>query len=52
MVGTIFEGSHIPLNKWLMAFYLMVSSKKGISVILVLEKAPGGTIVIYFTSAF
>lgn len=30
-VGTIFEGSHIPLNKWLMAVHLMTSSKKGIS---------------------
>ena len=30
-VGTIFEDSHIPLNKWLVAIYLMCSSKKGIS---------------------
>ena len=30
-VGTIFEDSHIPLNKWLHAIYLMNSSKKGIS---------------------
>ena len=30
-VGTIFEGSHIKLNKWLMAIYLMCSSKKGMS---------------------
>lgn len=30
-VGTIFEGSHIPLHQWLQAVYLMVSSKKGIS---------------------
>ncbi len=30
-VGTIFEDSHIPLSKWLAAFYLMCSSKKGIS---------------------
>ncbi len=30
-IGTIFENSHIPLNKWLMAFHLMSSSKKGIS---------------------
>lgn len=30
-IGTIFEDSHIPLNKWLMAFHLMSSSKKGIS---------------------
>lgn len=30
-VGTIFERSHIPLNKWLLAFYLLCSSKKGMS---------------------
>ncbi len=30
-MGTIFEDSHIPLNKWLIAIYLMNASKKGIS---------------------
>jgi transposase-like protein len=30
-VGTIFEDSHIPLNKWLMAFHLLCASKKGMS---------------------
>lgn len=30
-VGTVFEGSHIPLYKWFQAAYLMTSSKKGIS---------------------
>lgn len=30
-VGTIFEGSHIPLTKWIQAFQLVCSSKKGIS---------------------
>ena len=30
-VNTIFEDSHIPLNKWLMAIHLICSSKKGIS---------------------
>ena len=30
-VGTIFEDSHIPLHKWLLAVHLMCSSKKGIS---------------------
>ncbi|MEX2144593.1 MAG: IS1595 family transposase [Anaerolineales bacterium] len=30
-VGTIFEASKIPLRKWVMAFYLMNTSKKGIS---------------------
>lgn len=30
-VGTVFEDSKVPLNKWLLAVHLMVSSKKGIS---------------------
>lgn len=30
-VGTILERSHIPLNKWVLAFQLMVASKKGMS---------------------
>jgi hypothetical protein len=30
-VGTVFERSKVPLNKWLLAAYLMSSSKKGIS---------------------
>lgn len=30
-VGTIFEDSRIPLNKWLIAIYLMCASKKGVS---------------------
>jgi transposase-like protein len=30
-VGTVLEKSHIPLNKWLAAFYLMCASKKGYS---------------------
>lgn len=30
-VGTIMEDSHIPLNKWLLAFHLMCASKKGMS---------------------
>jgi transposase-like protein len=29
--GTVMERTHIELNKWLMAFYLMSSSKKGVS---------------------
>lgn len=31
MTGTVMESSHIPLHKWLMGFYLMGSSKKGVS---------------------
>lgn len=30
-VGTVYERSHIPLHKWLLASYLLCSSKKGIS---------------------
>jgi len=30
-VGTLFERSHIPLNKWLMVAFLICASKKGIS---------------------
>jgi transposase-like protein len=29
--GTIFERSHIPLQKWIYAMYLMVTARKGIS---------------------
>jgi transposase-like protein len=29
--GTIFERSHIPLDKWLFAIYLIVTARKGIS---------------------
>lgn len=32
-VGTIFEGSHIPLAKWLLAFYLFASAKKSMSAL-------------------
>ena len=34
-VGTIFEDSHIPLRKWLVAWYLLCASKKGISALQV-----------------
>jgi transposase-like protein len=30
-VGTVFEDSHVPINLWLQAMYLLCSSKKGIS---------------------
>jgi transposase-like protein len=32
-VGTIFEDSHTPLQKWLLAIHLMCSSKKGVSAL-------------------
>jgi len=30
-VGTVFEDSHVPMNLWVQAMYLLCSSKKGIS---------------------
>ncbi|MEE8270758.1 MAG: IS1595 family transposase [Alphaproteobacteria bacterium] len=30
-VGTIFEGSHIPLHKWLLAIFMMCTSQTGVS---------------------
>src|SRR5665213_4586676 len=30
-MGTLYERSHIPLHKWLLATHLMASSKKGMS---------------------
>ena len=32
-VGTLYERSHIPLHKWLLATHLVVSSKKGMSAL-------------------
>ena len=32
-VGTIFGGSHIPLNKWLHAIHLMCTSETGVSAL-------------------
>lgn len=34
-VGTLYERSHIPLNKWLAATYIMMASKKGVSALQV-----------------
>ncbi|MDQ4134481.1 MAG: IS1595 family transposase [Actinomycetota bacterium] len=31
LVGTIFESSHVPLSKWLMALYMMASNKNGVA---------------------
>ena len=41
-VGTIFEGSHLPLHKWLYTMYLMVMARKGISA-MQLSKVLGVT---------
>jgi transposase-like protein len=32
-VGTMFEGSHVPLRKWFIAIYIFTTHKKGISSI-------------------
>jgi len=32
-VGTIFEDSHIPLNQWIIAWYLICGAKKGMSAL-------------------
>ncbi|MFT4245235.1 MAG: hypothetical protein QM571_01755 [Micrococcaceae bacterium] len=29
--GTIFERSHVPLNKWILAMYMFTTARKGIS---------------------
>src|ERR1700733_10105566 len=36
-VGTVFEHSKVPLTKWLMATYLLCSSKKGISSLQIMR---------------
>jgi transposase-like protein len=46
--GTIFERSHVPLNKWLFAIYLVVTARKGTSA-LQLSKELG---VAYSTAWF
>src|SRR5688572_16499698 len=30
-VGSLFEGSHVPLHKWVLAYHLLCASKKGMS---------------------
>ncbi len=40
-VGTLYERSKIPLNKWLYATCLLMSSKKGISALQVGRSAAG-----------
>ncbi len=33
LVGTIFEDSHIPLSKWLLAYHLMCAGKNGVAAL-------------------
>lgn len=48
-VGTIFEDSKIPLRKWLVAWYLLCSSKKGISALQIQRQLELGS---YRTALF
>jgi transposase-like protein len=32
-VGTVFESSHVPISKWLMAIFILCSSKKSVSAL-------------------
>lgn len=31
LVGTVFEGTKVPLSKWLLAYHLLASSKNGVA---------------------
>lgn len=42
-VGTIFEDSHIPLSKWVLAFVAMCSAKKGLSALELQRKLELGS---------
>lgn len=48
-IGTIFEDSHIPLRKWLIAWWLLCSSKKGISALQIKRMLKLGS---YHTALF
>lgn len=42
-VGTVMEDSHIPLNKWLIAFYMMCASKTQISALQLMRQLEIGS---------
>src|SRR5208282_913093 len=42
-IGTIFEDSHIPLHKWLLAIHLMALSKKGMSALQLMRNLEIGS---------
>ena len=48
-VGTVMEDSHIPLNKWLIAFYMMCASKTQISALQLMRQLEIGS---YHTALF
>ena len=37
-VGTIFERSHVPLDKWLLAMYLLTTARNGVSSLQLSKK--------------
>lgn len=53
-VGTIFEGTRIPLGKWLMAIHLLCSAKKGISTLQLMRHLwpEDGTKMSHYKTAF
>ena len=48
-VGTVMEDSHIPLNKWLIAFYMMCASKTQVSALQLMRQLEIGS---YHTALF
>jgi transposase-like protein len=42
-VGTVMEDSHIPLNKWLIAFYMMCASKTQVSALQLMRQLEIGS---------
>jgi transposase-like protein len=48
-VGTVMEDSHVPLNKWLIAFYMMCASKTQISALQLQRQLEIGS---YHTALF
>jgi transposase-like protein len=48
-VGTVMEDSHVPLNKWLIAFYMMCASKTQISALQLKRQLELGS---YHTALF
>lgn len=44
-VGTVMEGTHLPLNKWLLAFYMMCASKTQVSALQLQRQLEIGTYV-------
>jgi len=50
MVGTPMHGSHLPLNVWYLAMYLILASSKGISSVKLAEQLGVGQKTAWFLS--